>query len=633
MAFDHHGDILHYRVSEKGIANTPESKNWNASLFGNIRNFLISGKPIELVTYPRFVNMPNGDLLYECRIGTSGSGDSYLWQYKAASGMWSEIGKYIDGISLDPDQNAYINGIHYDKNGRLHTSWVWRQTPNAVTNHDVYYAFSDDNGFTWKNDKNQIIGRANSDVMSLESSGLKIISIAQNRGLINQESQVVDSKGGIHILQSYMLNTEPDNSSNFWASRDKAYLRHIYKDENGIWQNDIIPAISRNRSQIAIDKFDNLYVIAPDYRIYFASAQNKWKKWTALDISADKSMINEGLIDREALVENHILSFVFSQMQNKIIVPYYLLENLQKGNGTGLRAAYYNDTIFSNLAYQNLDSINYQWTGKRAFSGVSLENFSTEWSGSLETQFAEAYSIYINTSAKIKVWINDILVISGEGSTTQEYEYELPILPTHQYKIKIAAVFKEQPATIELWWKSASQEKSIIPKSQLHADNEILPTYKTANIELKKGWNLVTIPFNMPSKNIDEFFPNAIEIKTMDTYFNKMNLLFLQSLQKSESGVAYLIKNNIDETIQISGSLLNLSNSIQLKKRWNLFPYSLVSAQKAIDLFAENWDNVEKIRSFDNQYIKGSTNNANTFTLIPTKAYYIYCNKDFIFNW
>lgn len=334
LSYDHHNDPLRYKRSVKDLANNPENIPWSAASFYNKQNYLVEGDPVENVTYPRFIAKPNGDLLFECRIGWSGDGDSFLWEYDANSTTWSYIGEYLNGTSVN--ENAYINGLHYDPSGKLHVSWVWRQTPDARTNHDVYYAYSDDDGRTWYNAEGAEVGTTNSTPMTIHSSGLKVWTVGTNRGLINQESQAVDSKGGIHILQTYIGDDQP-NSNDFWGDRhSQGQLRHIYRDEAGVWQNNVIAHSERNRNEIAVDAADNLYVVAGKYRVYFAAAADQWQTWTRLDLSDYDLGMNEPLIDREALLQHNILSFVMAHGANdgRIIAPTYLL--LPEGTDTSL---------------------------------------------------------------------------------------------------------------------------------------------------------------------------------------------------------------------------------------------------------------------------------------------------------
>jgi hypothetical protein len=74
LSYDHHTDDLKYRVSEKFVASDPKRFKWDTSLFSPIMNNLgydpnsTTPAVLQLVTYPRFVNVGNG-LLFEYRHG------------------------------------------------------------------------------------------------------------------------------------------------------------------------------------------------------------------------------------------------------------------------------------------------------------------------------------------------------------------------------------------------------------------------------------------------------------------------------------------------------------------------------------------------------------------------------------
>ena len=343
LAYDHHNDQLHYRISATGLVTDPANAEWSEAVFGPNRNYLEEGvvindaKFVGAVTYPRFVSKPNGDMLFECRTGISGNGNSHLWDYSGDTQKWTYIGEYLhgraDGMPTGyVDNCGYINGLHYTPGGtRLHVSLVWRDTPNPPTNHDVCYAYSDDDGRTWHNTAGELIGTTGSTdvskLLNLYSTGFQIMPVSQNRGLINQEGQAVDSKGGIHILQSYMLATEA-NSTNWLGSRQKAYMHHIYQDDNGTWKSDKIAPSRIDRGDIAVDAEDNLYVLGPDYRVYWAKASEKWATWYEFDLAHDGKAVSEGVFDRELLLNHNTLSFALahSDMNGKLIVPHYKIE-------------------------------------------------------------------------------------------------------------------------------------------------------------------------------------------------------------------------------------------------------------------------------------------------------------------
>lgn len=73
LAFDHHNDPLHYRVSQPGAALHPGRVAWAADLFGKVLTKLPSQQeiPNRPLTYPRFFRAPDGNLQLYFRLGGS----------------------------------------------------------------------------------------------------------------------------------------------------------------------------------------------------------------------------------------------------------------------------------------------------------------------------------------------------------------------------------------------------------------------------------------------------------------------------------------------------------------------------------------------------------------------------------
>ena len=633
VCFDQHGENLKYKKSVVGLATNPETVSWSVSSFGAKQDYLIAGNVMTDVTYPRFLARPDGNLFFEYRKGTSGGGDSYLYLYNASTGLWKNQGKYLDGLSLDPDQNGYINGIHYDKNGRLHVSWVWRVTPDANTNHDIYYGYSDDNGMTWKNSSGTTVATINTNPMTLGTSGLNILTIAQNRGLINQESQVVDSRGRIHILNSYMVDAEP-NASDFRTARSKAYLRHIYLDENKVWHYDNIGVVSQNRSQIACDENDNIYVVCPNFRVYTASSANNWQTWKALDITEPNSGINEGLIDRELLMNENVLSFVFAQTGNKIIVPYYVIEKQKASTGTGLREAYYNDTAFTYLMYQNHNKIDYNWENNAPNPVTNRNYFSVQWDGYAETRYAEPYTLYFTSSGATRVWVNDILVIDALNNTTsKEFITTLSLQPSHKYKIKIQTAYSLQSALARLEWSSLQQSRQVIPATSLYSIASLTPhSDYTFSIPLNAGWNMVSMNFIPIDKSIKSVFPHAQIIQTSDAFYSAQPSGRENTLTSIESGKVYIVKNAIAETLQIAGNPQALDAPVSLSKGIQLLLYPYYNNSSIANFTSGISSQMNKIKNLSDFYIYGSSGNV-LRNFEKTKGYYIDVSDNCVLQW
>lgn len=94
-------------------------------------------------TYPKFFPDPKGDLIFTYRDGGSGNGNQIYNRYDPDSGKWSRLldQPLMNGKGL---MNAYLHGPILGPDNYYHLIWVWRDTPNAATNHDLSYTRSKD---------------------------------------------------------------------------------------------------------------------------------------------------------------------------------------------------------------------------------------------------------------------------------------------------------------------------------------------------------------------------------------------------------------------------------------------------------------------------------------------------------
>ncbi len=318
LTFDMHDATLRYRKSVAGLANNPGSQTWSASRFGGVQNNL-NGPTLTGLTYPAFISAPGGKLQLAIRVGASGAGDEVLYEY--SNGAWTSLGKFIDGTSSSV--NAYLFGIEYDRAGRLHTTWTWRDTPNASTNHDIMYANSDDQGRTWKNNGGSVVARSGSSFITPSTAGTKVWTIAQNRGLINQESQVVDANGVVHVIASHLPDGAASNS-NFNAARETAVIHHYFRATNGTWTRRSTPFLERlSRADVGVDSRNNLYVASGDSKTFklhveTASADSNWSDWTLRYTSAPV-YFSDALIDHARLLSDGKLSVVNPRLSSGTI--------------------------------------------------------------------------------------------------------------------------------------------------------------------------------------------------------------------------------------------------------------------------------------------------------------------------
>src|SRR5437762_1616018 len=165
ISWDHHGNPLHYaRSTEPGSLE--------------FKTMPMTGKNEARVTYPQFYKLANGNLMFLYRDGVSGNGNLCVNHYDTRAKTWSQM--YANLISGEDARNAYWQAC-VDGRGSIHISWVWRETGDVATNHDLCYARSDDGGKIWKKTDGSEYA------LPITASSAEIaLPISQKHELINQ---------------------------------------------------------------------------------------------------------------------------------------------------------------------------------------------------------------------------------------------------------------------------------------------------------------------------------------------------------------------------------------------------------------------------------------------------------------
>ena len=175
VAWDHHNNPLNYTKSK-----TPGSLEM-------MEPQQMTGNNETRLTYPEFYKLANGDLLFLYRDGSSGNGNLVLNRYHTASKTWTRVNSnLLDG---EGERNAYWQAC-IDARGTFHISWVWRETPDVASNHDLCYAKSEDGGETWMRSDRKVY-----DLPINAENAEYIHKIGQGSELINATSMTTDEKG------------------------------------------------------------------------------------------------------------------------------------------------------------------------------------------------------------------------------------------------------------------------------------------------------------------------------------------------------------------------------------------------------------------------------------------------------
>lgn len=106
----------------------------------------MTGDLEDRTTYPTFLHDADGGLVFMYRHGSSGNGDQIVNRYDTATRTWRRLldAPLTSGRIDDETMNAYLHGPAMGPDGVFHLAWVWRDTADCETCHDVCYARSRD---------------------------------------------------------------------------------------------------------------------------------------------------------------------------------------------------------------------------------------------------------------------------------------------------------------------------------------------------------------------------------------------------------------------------------------------------------------------------------------------------------
>jgi hypothetical protein len=301
VSWDHHNNPLRYARSV-----APGSLELGAKL-------AMTGADENEVSYPEFHRLPNGNLLFFYRLGGSGRGDLIINRYDVATQRWTRL--HTNLISGEGKRNGYWQAF-LDHRGTLHVSWVWRESPDVASNHDMAYARSRDGGVTWE--------RSDGTPYALPinaASAEYALRIPQNSELINQTSMAADSEGRPYI-------------ASYWRDAGSTVPQyHVIYHTGAAWQVRALDfrktsftlggqgtkRIPIARPQIMVGKAGALLVFRDEERgskVSVASARDiAGGAWQVQDLTASSVGAWEPSYDTELWRRDGILSLFVQKVQ------------------------------------------------------------------------------------------------------------------------------------------------------------------------------------------------------------------------------------------------------------------------------------------------------------------------------
>lgn len=142
------------------------------------------------------------------------------------------------------------------------------------------------------------------------------------------------------------------------------------------------------------------------------------------------------------------------------------------GSGDGLMGSYYDNGNLSGLPVTNrVDSeIDFGWGERGPVPGVGPDRFGIVWSGELEAQFTELYTLKTVSDDGIRLWLNEQLLLDTlAGGGARRASTNVSLVAGQRYLLRLEYNDDYAHAYVRLSWSSPSTSLRVIPQSQLYS--------------------------------------------------------------------------------------------------------------------------------------------------------------------
>jgi hypothetical protein len=173
----HDNGLTYYRTHAPGAISTFEQVA------------AMTGRDEDRCTYPLFMTLADGRLVFRYRSGQSGNGDWIMNVYDTATQTWR---RHVDTLLFDGQgkQSAYPLAPVQGPDGFFHVSWVWREAADCSMNHDLCYARTRD-FIHWETAGGELLSLP----LTLSTPGVTVDPVPVKGGILNGTGRVgFDSK-------------------------------------------------------------------------------------------------------------------------------------------------------------------------------------------------------------------------------------------------------------------------------------------------------------------------------------------------------------------------------------------------------------------------------------------------------
>jgi len=176
---------------------------------------------------------------------------------------------------------------------------------------------------------------------------------------------------------------------------------------------------------------------------------------------------------------------------NSVVTSASFINSAGAGIGTGLAGAYYSNVpaseVFDNALTPTLTridpTINFDWTSGVPAPAISNTNFAAHWTGMIQAQYSEDYTLYLQSDSNVRLWLDGQLVIdSGTNQAVPRatlWTTTVSLTAQQFYNVQIDfyyyAADEPTPPAIEFEWSSPSTPLAAVPPPQLYPETNPPP--------------------------------------------------------------------------------------------------------------------------------------------------------------
>jgi len=600
--------------------------------------------------YPMLTSMQGSDV-YDASSGSNDYGDKPTFSSEDG-GTIKAFNNYMEGQKRfipygDPtvsspnptkDFDAYVVGLRNETVPNSVSSAYGGNTYNNFdVNASIMYTYSAQNPEEAKATVMELAGRlGGGDFTWTFNNDIDDASYAVNAelksALVNYKSSLVYIQGlGEPINQAPFVTISSPNSNTTFSLGETITINATASDADGSVSNVAFYAMFSGTSTSTEISDDNSAPysatwnpeIAGSYVVYCKVTDNKGK--TGLSDQNLTIIIDDPTVNDAPSVSVSTDQHVYSENSDIVITATAsddnAIEKVEFFNGEILLASKTSEpyTYTLQLAYVGSYTITAVATDNEGLSNTSTCTFTVEEINvsDLVHNFTESgmssnfFTISGNLSdSKGTVGYNGLTLtqcLKLESSTsitfTTAQKAELTLVFNEDFSEDIKVDGSNYTATNGIVTIILEAGEHTISKANIanlyymsiaYMKEEIVNT--SQNITLKKGWNLVSVFVQVSDNSIQTIFPNALVVKTMDSFWDNKLPSDLQTLKAIETGQGYLVYNTDDEQISIEGKAID-NNSYQVKAGWHLIGISNTATIN--DYFDSEIQSITTIKDFD----------------------------------